>query len=183
MVKIAIVYHSKTGVTGKVAHAVMEGARQQGAEVLLMKCLEVDNGYLDAADAVIFGCPTYMGSVPADFKKFMDDSSEAWMERKWCNKIAAGFTNSSAPSGDKLSTLSQIALYAFQHGMVWVGLDIMAGKTEAGATVPLNRLGSWVGLMTQLNNNTDPVLIESDLATAHYFGRRIALQTQKFNRG
>ena len=29
-----------------------------------------DLGELDAADAIIFGCPTYMGSMSAEMKKF-----------------------------------------------------------------------------------------------------------------
>jgi multimeric flavodoxin WrbA len=180
MIKIAIVYYSDSGTTEAVAKSVAEGVKSMQAEFKLMNCLQADWQFLEAADAIIFGCPTYMGSAPAAFKKFMDDSSEVWFSRKWCNKIAAGFTNSAALSGDKLSTLNQLALYAFQQGMIWVGLDIMAGKAEKEGTVPLNRIGSWIGLMTQINTNTEPSLVQSDLLTAQYFGRRIAIHTKRF---
>ncbi len=83
MSKIAIVYHSGYGHTKVQAEAV---ARD-----------------IDAADAIIFGAPTYMGSVSAPLKAFMEASSKAWMEQRWKDKIAAGFTNSGAQSGDKLN--------------------------------------------------------------------------------
>lgn len=180
MAKIAIVYFSASGSTEKVAKAVAKGAGNFGAEVRLIPCKQIDMAYLDAADAIIFGCPTYMGSVPAEYKIFMDMTSEAWSARKWCDKVAAGFTNSAALSGDKLGTLMQLALFAFQQGMVWIGLDIMAGRTASGGTVPLNRVGGWLGLMTQINGTTtDEKLVESDLATAEYFGKRVANFTQR----
>jgi NAD(P)H dehydrogenase (quinone) len=38
------------------------------------------------------------------------------------DKLAAGFTVSDSPSGDKLGTLQYLFTLAMQHGMVWVGL-------------------------------------------------------------
>lgn len=46
------------------------------------------------------------------------------MPQLWRNKIAAGFTNSGAMHGDKLHSLVTMALFAAQHGMIWVGLDL-----------------------------------------------------------
>lgn len=181
MAKVAIVFFSAAGSTEIVANAIAKGASNFGAEVRLMPCKEVDMGYLDAADAIIFGCPTYMGSVPAEYKTFMDATSDTtWSTRKWCDKVAAGFTNSAALSGDKLGTLIQLALFAFQQGMIWVGMDIMAGKTENGGTIPLNKVGGWLGLMTQINGaTTGEEFMASDLATAEYFGKRVADFTQR----
>lgn len=179
--KIAIVYFSKQGTTETVARSVGKGVVDGGAQLRIMSCLEPDMDYLEQADAIIFGCPTYMGSAPAEFKKFMDNTSMAWSRGAWNNKIAAAFSNSAALSGDKLGTLSQISLFAFQHGMIWVGLDIMAGKTtEDSANVQLNRLGGWIGLMTQVTKNVEQSSIDSDLRTAYYFGKRIAEQTKRF---
>ncbi len=52
-------------------------------------------------------------------------------EFAWRNKIAAGFTNSGARSGDKLATLVQIAIFAAQHGMHWDNLDLPAGNNSS----------------------------------------------------
>ena len=41
----------------------------------------------------------------------------------WTDKLAAGVTVATYPSGDKLSSLMQMVVFATQHGMIWVGLD------------------------------------------------------------
>ncbi len=86
---------------------------------LLLSVEEAENhrDELDRTDAIIFGSPTCMGSVSGFFKQFMDATSSRWMEGRWQDKLAAGFTNSASQSGDKLNTLVQMAVFAAQHGM------------------------------------------------------------------
>ena len=69
--------------------------------------------------AIIMGCPTYMGSPSADMKRFMEASSGRWMEQKWADKLAAGFTNSGSQNGDKQNTLVDIATFRgpARHGL------------------------------------------------------------------
>lgn len=186
MSKIAIVYHSKSGRTKVLAEHIAIGARTAIDEVRLFNCLEpVDFEYLDAADAIIFGSPTYMGSVSGEMKMFMDGASDAYRNQKWRNKVAAGFTTSSALSGDKLNTLVQIAIFAFQHGMIWIGLDLPAGiSSSVHPDTRMNRVGSWIGLMSQANGDQglDISPLQSDRDTAEYFGKRVAelaLQLEK----
>ena len=108
-------------------------------------------------DGIIFGSPTYMGSASADFKNLWMPHQRMGSTKKWHNKVAAGFTNSSSMSGDKLSTLMQISVFAAQHGMIWVGNDILP-NTSGKSPDPdgMNRLGSWLGLMTQANSDEGP---------------------------
>ena len=187
---ISIVYHSGYGHTAKVAQLVAEGAgRVEGAEVKLIPVAEGDIPWdtLEASDAIIFGSPTYNGLISAKFKQFMEDSTKtAWFEQKWANKIAAGFTNSGAQHGDKLNSLVSLALFAAQHGMIWVGLDLMPGDSSStGSVEDLNRHGSWLGVMTQSNNDqgADQTPGASDLKTAAYLGERVAKVTQRFLAG
>lgn len=75
MSKVAIVYHSGYGHTQALAEAVATGARAiPGTEVSLIPVAEAEAraAELDAADAIIFGSPTYMGGVSADFARFKD---------------------------------------------------------------------------------------------------------------
>lgn len=175
---LAIVYHSPYGHTAKVAHHIAQGAQQTGVQVHLMNIEQIDWDVLDQANAIVFGCPTYMGSVTADYKQFMDSSSKRWKNRTWQGKLAAGFTNSGGLSGDKLSVLQQINLFAMQHGMLWSGLPLMpTGHAEHD----LNRLSSSLGLMTQSDNA--PIEItppQGDLNTAIWFGEYVALQVLRF---
>lgn len=178
--RIAVVYHSGYGHTKVLAEAVARGAGSvPGTEIALIPVEEAEAraAEIDAADAVVFGAPTYMGSVSGPFKTFMDWSSKAWFARKWSNKIAAGFTNSASQSGDKLNSLVQLAIFAAQHGMIWVGVDLLPGNNSSkGSVDDLNRLGSFIGAMAQSNSDAPPELapIESDRKTAEHLGQRVA---------
>jgi multimeric flavodoxin WrbA len=184
MTNVAIVYHSGFGHTAAVAEHVAKGAASvPGVSVRLFKAEELASpesgpwAELAAADAIVFGAPTYMGSASAPMKQFMDASSKVWMAQGWKNKIAAGFTNSASWSGDKLSTLTQFAVFAAQLGMVWVGTGMMPGNnTSAGSPDDINRVGSFIGLMTQANADQGPDVAppQSDRRTAELFGARVA---------
>ncbi len=185
MSRIAIVYHSGFGHTKVLAESVAAGARSvAGTEVALIPvdAAEKRAAELEAADAIVFGTPTYMGSVSAPFKAFMDWSSKVWFAQGWKNKLAAGFTNSASHSGDKLNTLVQLFVFAMQHGMVWVGLDLLPGNNSSkGSVEDLNRLGSFAGAMAQSNADAPPeeAPIKSDRLTAEHLGRRVALQVKR----
>ena len=186
MARIAIVYHSGYGHTAKVAEHVQKGAAAAGAEVQLVKADDLtspDEGpwdVLDGADAIIFGSPTYMGSASGVFAQFKDATSKRWFTHAWKDKIAAGFTNSGSPAGDKNSTLYQFVTLATQHAMIWTG---QALKTGYGASTSdfetaRNRAGHFVGLGTHAKTD-----LPADLETAEAFGARIAEVTARWVRG
>lgn len=193
MARIAIVYHSGYGHTAKVAEHVRKGAAIPGADVTLYRAEDLaspDSGpwdELNAADAIIFGAPTYMGSASAQMKQFMDATSKAWFTDAWKDKIAAGFTNSGSLAGDKSSTLAQFATLAAQQGMVWVNFGMKSGFNASGHQFAeaLNRAGHFNGLATQaltdLSAEDGPDA--SDLKTAELFGERVANATLRWVRG
>ncbi|NMO16791.1 flavodoxin family protein [Pyxidicoccus fallax] len=179
--RVAVIYHSGYGHTRVQAEAVHRGAAAiKGVQATLFDVSEVAQHWdaLDAADAIILGSPTYLASVSAPFKAFMDSTSSRWAEQRWRGKLAAGFTNSAGMNGDKLHTLTTLTLFAMQHGMVWVGLGLLPGNhTSRGSPEDLNRLASFVGAMAQshadLGSESAPP--DSDRRTAEHLGRRVAL--------
>lgn len=189
MTTIAIVYHSGYGHTAKQAQAVFEGAASvAGSAAKLYPVAGLDEAQwaeLDAADAIVFGAPTYMGSASAPFKGFMDASSKAWFTQKWKNKIAGGFTNSASMNGDKLNTLVQFAVFAAQHGMVWVGAGLPPANSSSAQRNDPNFLGSYLGAMAQSPSDASAEVAPpaGDLETARLYGRRIAETAQQFARG
>ena len=189
MSKIAIVYHSGYGHTARQAEAVAAGARDGGGEVTLLKVDELVDAdapgwaVLDAADAIVFGSPTYMGSFSAPFATFKDATSKRWMSRAWTDKIAAGFTNSGSQNGDKASTLMGFVVLAMQLGMIWVGNDLLPGNNSSGGSVDdLNRLGVALGAAAQSNVDAGPDVAPpaADLRTAEYLGKRVATVAARF---
>ncbi|MCS7079397.1 MAG: flavodoxin family protein [Chloracidobacterium sp.] len=182
MTTVAIVYHSGYGHTAAQAEAVLRGV-QSVPEVTahLIRVEDIENHWttLDAADAIVFGSPTYMGSVSGPFKSFMDASSRRWLQQAWRDKIAAGFTNSGSLSGDKLNTLVQLAIFAAQHGMIWVGqAELPSGRADDA----INRIGSMLGAAAQSDHGSSQPSA-GDLATAEKFGARIAHAAQRWKRG
>ncbi len=185
MVTIAIVYHSGFGHTQVQAESVAKGVQAvEGVEAKLMAVDQIDWELLLKAEGIIFGSPTYMGGVSAPFKQFMDESSKAWFEHKWQDKIAAGFTNSASQSGDKLNTLIQMAVFAAQQGMIWVSLGLPPGNNSThGSPEDLNRCGSYLGAMAQSNADQGPEVVppESDKKTAEHLGKRVATAALRWN--
>jgi NAD(P)H dehydrogenase (quinone) len=189
--QIAIVYHSGCGHTQRMAQAVKEGVEQTpGAEALLLSVEEARMRWDDlaAAEAIIFGSPTYMAGISAGFKAFEEATSHPVFAKgfAWKDKIAAGFTNSGSRSGDKLATLIHIALFAAQHGMHWINLGLPPGNhSTKGSEQDLNRLGFFLGAGAQSNVDQGPELAppEADLATARHLGHRVADATLQFVRG
>lgn len=191
-VRVAVVFHSGYGHTKVVAEAVARGAKEAKADV---NVIQVDKHgqispeewqTLDDADAIIFGAPTYMGSLSGSYKMFMDATSKPWMGQKWKDKIAGGFTNSMGMSGDKLSSMQQLVVLAGQHGMIWVSL----GELGAPSSAPhqrdpnaINRVASYLGVMAQSDNDspekTPPL---GDIKTAEGYGARVANAAQRWFR-
>ena len=184
MSKIAVVFHSGYGHTKRMAESVAAGA---GAELIAIDAegnlTEAQWTTLAAADAIIFGSPTYMGSVSWQFKKFADASSKPWFSQAWKNKIAAGFTNSATMNGDKLSTLHYLFTLSQQHSMIWVGTGMMPSNSKAATRNDINYVGSFSGAMAQSPSDSSPdEMLPGDLETAKQFGVRVAEVTSKFTR-
>ncbi len=176
--RVLVIYQSEYGHTRVLAERLACGAKKErGVTATLVPVAEALDRLpeLDAADALVFGCPTYMGNVPAAFKAFMDGTSVAWQEQRWRDKLAAGFTNSASPSGDKLATLQQLVLFAAQHGMLWVSLGLPPADPTRATPASLNRLGGSLGALAQSENGppteSPP---EGDRATAECLGQRVA---------
>ncbi|HEX9010317.1 MAG TPA: flavodoxin family protein [Holophagaceae bacterium] len=182
MSRIAIVFHSGYGHTKVLAEQVKAGAEQvAGTQAQLIPVEEVESRWadLEAADAIVFGSPTYMGNVSGPFKVFMDASSKAWYERKWQDKLAAGFTISGSPSGDKLNTIQSLMIFAMQHGMVWIGMTDLP-QNDRGT----NRLGSFSGVMAQAGQVPPEVEPnDQDRLGAQTLGRRVAVSAARWAKG
>src|ERR1035441_7775512 len=169
MTTVSIIYFSGTGHTTKLAEAVAKGAASDDS----VKGRYQNDGVfaqLDASDAIIFGSPTYMGGPAAQFKAFADATGGKWYAGAWRDKIAAAFTVSSGPSGDKLSTLHYFFTLAMQLGMIWIGLPELPMNDKG-----INRLSSYSGVMAQAGQEpTDVAPNAPDKLTGEILGARVA---------
>lgn len=182
MINIVVVYHSGYGHTQKQAEAVLYGLTKDSDVEAMLLAIDLEGNIpeggwesLATADTIIFGSPTYMGTVSWQFKKFADASSKYWFEQKWKDKLVAGFTNSSGMNGDKLSTLHYMFTLSMQHSMIWVGPGIMPASSKAAKRSDINYVDSFIGLMAQspTDASVEEAPLPGDLATAKKFGERV----------
>ena len=182
MAKVVVVYHSGYGHTTKQAEATAQGAK---AELIAIDAegnlTEAQWTTINAADAIIFGSPTYMGSVSWQFKKFADASSKPWFKQQWKNKLFGGFTNSASMNGDNHSTIHYFMTLAMQHAGIWVALGLMPSNAKNAKRDDINYLGSFAGasMQTPTDASVDEVN-PGDLETAKSYGARIAELANKF---
>jgi NAD(P)H dehydrogenase (quinone) len=185
---LVVAYHSGFGHTAVLADAVAAGASEAGAAVTVIavdRMTDAEWDVLDGADGIIFGSATYMGNVSAGFQTFAEQTGRRCLNAAWRDKIAAGFTNSGAKSGDKVNTLVSLAIFAAQHHMHWVSLGLGAGwHSELGSENDLNRLGFWLGAGAQTDVDANPDQVHpSDVQTCRHLGHRVAVVTQQLNIG
>ena len=185
---IVVAYHSRFGHTAVLADAVAAGAMQGGADVSVIavdRMTDADWDVLDAADGIVFGSATYMGNVSAGFQSFAEQTGGRCLNGAWRDKVAAGFTNSGAKSGDKVNTLVSLAVFAAQHHMHWINLGLGAGWNSAtGSENDLNRLGFWLGAGAQTDVDANPDKVHpSDVRTCHHLGHRVAVVTRQLGIG
>ncbi len=183
--KIGIVYFSQTQHTQQLAKAIMRGI-QSADNIEVVEHLITDSDivggvfqndklFAELADcgAIAFGTPTYMGSVSAQLKAFMDCSGTLWEKQCWADKLAIGFTSGTGLNGEQSCTLQTIFTFAIQHGMLWLGVDKHGFSPEK-----INRMGSQIGIAAHTLDGLHPV----DVATAEYMGQRLARFVQKLNK-
>lgn len=183
MSKTVVVFFSGYGHTKRVAEYVAKGADAQLIEINETGDIaEKDWDTLHAADAIIFGAPTYMGGAPWQFKKFADATSKAWFTMAWKDKVFGGFTNSASLNGDKQVTLIYLQTLASQHGGIWVSLGIPPANTQASTRNDMNNLGGSVGVLVQSPSDAGAdVIPEGDLETARSYGERVSGIASRFS--
>lgn len=124
MLKIAIIYHSETGNTLRMAELVKEGCeRVQGVEARLMSVDTVDIAFVNEAHAVIFGCPTYEGTCSWQMKRLLDTITASL-----AGKLGGVFVSQNWPGGGG-ADFAEMTLIA---GMLVRGMLIYSGGITRG---------------------------------------------------
>lgn len=122
MARMLIVYHSRTGNTEKMAHAVAEGAKEtEGIEVGVSPVEDVSPEDLLDYDAIIMGSPVYFGTMAAELKQLIDESVKYFTELD--GKLGGAFTSSGAAHGGNETTILDICKALMVHGMIVKGVS------------------------------------------------------------
>ncbi|MBM4045516.1 MAG: flavodoxin family protein [Planctomycetes bacterium] len=119
MAKILIVYYSRSGNTAKMAQAVEEGVKAEGAAVETKSVDKVDVKELLDVDGLIVGSPTYYGLMAAELKKMFDDSVK--FHGRLEGKVGGAFSSAANIGGGNETTIRSILDAMLIHGMVIQG--------------------------------------------------------------
>ncbi|MDU6099622.1 MAG: NAD(P)H-dependent oxidoreductase [Acinetobacter sp.] len=187
MKTVAIIYHSRQGHTQFIAQQIQTGIlshKNMKGDLLNTEDIINSPEILIQYNGLIWGSPTYLGGVSSKLKQLMDATGPLWKKQSFKGKLAAGFTVSSLPAGDKQSTLISIFTFCMQHGMIWIGNPVLPEQHQGVPyTQALNRLGSWSGLMAQAEHQSTANAFDfGDIKTAQLFGQNFALNLNAIQR-
>jgi NAD(P)H dehydrogenase (quinone) len=127
MVKVLVVYDSKTGNVEKMSEAVAEGVSSAGGDATVVKAGEADIESLPNYDAYAFGSPTHCGTMSAKLNDFFNNK----LHKHWgklSHKVAVAFTSSGGLGGGNEITLMSIISVILNFGMITFGVPDYVSK-------------------------------------------------------
>ena len=116
MPKALVCYYSVTHNTEKMAARIADVLRSEGLDTDLKKVEETAAGELLNYDCLVFGSPTYYGSMAWPLKKLLDESVE--FHGRLRGKVGAAFASSANVGGGNETTILDILNALLIHGMV-----------------------------------------------------------------
>lgn len=164
-VRVLVVYYSLTGNTEQMAQGVVTGINRVPKAIASLKKVEdIAKQDLEAADAIILGCPTYFGDVPGKMKSLMDDWN--WtLKVDFTDKVGGAFATGGGQVGGKEHTVISLLIFMLQNRM------IVAGTLYENPTT--GSVWGEVGAAA-MTGPLDPGVGEQELDSAHRLGERIA---------
>ena len=169
-VRVLVAYHSLYGNTKRLAQGVAEGIKRvPGAVAVVQSVDQVSKQDLEAADAIILGCPTYFGNIPGKMKVVIDDWN--WkMKVDFTDKVGGAFSTGSGQVGGKEFVVVSLLMFLINNRMVVAGPLYQDAEgddkwAEAGASAMTGPL--------------DPGVSEKELDGGRRLGERIARLAKK----
>ncbi|UCC93726.1 MAG: NAD(P)H-dependent oxidoreductase [Thermoplasmata archaeon] len=119
MVKMLVTYYSRSGHTKRMAEAIAEAAREEGADVDLLQVEQVDVMTFPEYDCLVAGSPTYYGTMAAEIKEMFDKSVK--VHNKLKGRLGGAFASSGMRAGGNETTVTAILMCWLVHGMLVSG--------------------------------------------------------------
>lgn len=150
-VKLAIIYYSSTGTNYQLAKWAGEGAKEEGAEIRLLKVPELapeeainskpewkahveatkdipfaSKDDIEWADGFIFSSPARFGNIASQMKQFLDTMGGMWASGKLNDKVVSAMSSAGNAHGGQEATIH--ALYTSM--MHWGAIIVPPGYTD-----------------------------------------------------
>jgi NAD(P)H dehydrogenase (quinone) len=198
MAKVLVLYYSAYGHIEKMAYAVAEGAKAEGAEVTVKRVPELvpedvakasyykmdQEAPIATADelaeyeAIIVGAGTRFGTVASQMRNFWDQTGGLWFAGKLIGKVGSVFTSSATQHGGQESTILTFIPTFLHHGMVVAGLPYSFQGQMGTEEV---KGGSPYGATTITNGDGSRQPSEIELEAAKFQGAHVAKLAAKLS--
>lgn len=128
MANLLILYYSDTQNTEKMAKLVEMGAREiDGHEVRLRALADASADDVKWCDGLALGCPTHMGSIPWEMKKFWDvDMRPFWSRLD--GKIGCAFASQGGWGGGAELNCLALQILMQNYGFLTFGITDYSGQ-------------------------------------------------------
>jgi NAD(P)H dehydrogenase (quinone) len=154
MAEALIVYYSRSGHTKKMAELIGEGMSKEGVKTVVKDVKDVAVEELLNYEALVFGSPTYYGTMAWEIKKLLDESIK--LHGKLDGKIGAAFSSSANIAGGNETTVLDILHALLIHGMIIQGDPqgdhygaVAIGAPDARSTKECQRQGSRIAKLVK----------------------------------
>lgn len=113
--KMAVLYYTRTGHTKAMAEAVAEGMRKvDGVETGVFALDAVDVKFIEESKCVVLGTPTYLASMAADVKVWLDGS----MKIPLAGKLGGAFATEDYVHGGGVLAIQSVLSHLMVKGML-----------------------------------------------------------------
>ncbi len=167
-VTVLVAYHSVSGHTEKMAHAVAEGVQSvPGTRVRVERVEKVTAEVLFAADALVVGSPVYWSNMAGEVKTFFDNwqfKFGVWPDFKMRNKVGAAFA-----TGGQVSSGKEVTMLTILAAMLGNQMIVVSGGGAFGASAT--------------TEGKSPGIDQDVLAVARAVGQRVAEVAWMVKRG
>ena len=124
--KAAIVYDSRTHTTEKAAGFIAEGLK--AVNDIEVKCFNIDEAdfeYIQQSQLVIFGSPTYMASVTAKMKSWLEGNAG---KLKLAGKLGGAYATEQYIHGGAENAIQEMLVFMMVMGMMTYSGGSSCGK-------------------------------------------------------
>ena len=122
--KAAVIYHSESGNTAKMAGCIVEGLQAAGLEAKAFNIDGVDQGFAKESQVLLMGTPVYAGSFSGKMKMWLEKGAkDAAPGGKLCGAFAtANFIHGGA----------DVAILAILNHLMVMGAMLYSGGAALG---------------------------------------------------
>lgn len=116
--KVAILYYTQTGNTRAAAQLIAQGIGEVGdieVRLIPLESAEEERPFIESAQCVVFGSPTYSASFAWQLKQWYDERARTF---GLSGKLAANFATGMHIGGGQDSALASMATHEIMRGML-----------------------------------------------------------------